>query len=89
MLVFEGPKADKRSIAGVGERSYRSEDEVFADAVAEFSDSGISPASEEQLEDVKELEKNVSTTVVDDDVFSTGTLKLDDVCGKKDRVMYC
>ncbi|KAL1826760.1 hypothetical protein ACET3Z_005172 [Daucus carota] len=75
------PKADKRSIAGVGERSYRSEDEVFADAVAEFSDSGMSPASEErQLEDVKELEKNVSMTVVDDDVFSTGTLKLDDVC---------
>ncbi|XP_017236351.1 uncharacterized protein LOC108209769 [Daucus carota subsp. sativus] len=75
------PEADKRSIAGVGERSYRSEDEVFADAVAEFSDSGMSPASEErQLEDVKELEKNVSMTVVDDDVFSTGTLKLDDVC---------
>lgn len=72
------PKIEKRSI-GVGEKSYRSEDEMFSDAVAEFSDSGISPGSEEQLEDVKELEKNVQRTVVDDDIYSTGTLKVDAV----------
>ncbi|KAK1356403.1 hypothetical protein POM88_049659 [Heracleum sosnowskyi] len=71
------PKIEKRSIAGIGERSYRSEDEVFSDAVAEFSDSGMSPGSEEQLEDVKELEKNVQKTVVDDDIYSIGTLKVD------------
>lgn len=56
---------------------------MFSDAVAEFSDSGISPGSEEQLEDVKELEKTVKKTV-DDDIYSTGTLKVDADCGKHD-----
>lgn len=55
---------------------------MFSDAVAEFSDSGISPGSEEQLEDVKEFEKNVQKTVVDDDIYSIGTLKADADCGK-------
>lgn len=80
------PKVEKRSIAGVGERSYRSEDEVFSDAVAEFSDSGMSPGNEDQLEDVKELEKNFQKTVVDDDIYSTGTLKVDSDCDSANPV---
>lgn len=63
------PKIDKRSSTGsggVGGRSSRSEDEVFSDAVTEFSDSGCSPGIEEPLEGVKELDKNVQRTVEGD-----------------------
>ncbi|XP_057957684.1 uncharacterized protein LOC131150764 isoform X2 [Malania oleifera] len=38
---------------GIGERSNRSEDEVFSDAVMEFSDPGFSPRSEGPLEDAR------------------------------------
>ncbi|GFY92997.1 pentatricopeptide repeat (PPR) superfamily protein [Actinidia rufa] len=37
------------SSGGVSARSNRSEDEVFSDAVTEFSDNGFSPVNEEQL----------------------------------------
>ena len=37
------------SSGGVSARSNRSEDEVFSDAVAEFSDNGFSSVNEEQL----------------------------------------
>ncbi|KAK2980441.1 hypothetical protein RJ640_013995 [Escallonia rubra] len=49
---------------GVGELSNRSEDEVFSDAVTEFSDSGFSPATGEKSEGIKELDKDVKKTVV-------------------------
>ena len=44
---------------GIGERSNRMEDEVFSDAVAEFSDSAISPGIEPGLEDARESTANV------------------------------
>lgn len=45
-------------------RSCKSEDEVFSDAVTEFSDSGIGPSMEERLERVGQLEKNVGKELV-------------------------
>ncbi|CAI9776132.1 unnamed protein product [Fraxinus pennsylvanica] len=63
-------KAEKQNIkefnssGGAGEKSNRSEDEVFTDAVAEFSDSGVSPGLEERLESVSD--KSVEKGVVDD-----------------------
>ncbi|KAK3034157.1 hypothetical protein RJ639_034653, partial [Escallonia herrerae] len=64
-------RIEKRSIkemvsGGVGELSNRSEDEVFSDAVTEFSDSGFSPATGEKSEEIKELDKDVKKTVVVD-----------------------
>ncbi|KAL3637398.1 hypothetical protein CASFOL_018566 [Castilleja foliolosa] len=40
----------------VGARSNKSEDDVFSDAVTDFSDSGISPRLEERFESVRELD---------------------------------
>ncbi|CAI9771147.1 unnamed protein product [Fraxinus pennsylvanica] len=61
------PKVGKKNIkefdssGGVGEKLNRSEYEVFADAVTEFSDSGVSPRLDEHLESVsnKSVEKGV------------------------------
>lgn len=36
---------------GIGEKSNRSEDEFFSDAVTEFSDTGFSPGIEERPKD--------------------------------------
>uniref|UniRef100_A0A5B7A6Z5 C2H2-type domain-containing protein n=1 Tax=Davidia involucrata TaxID=16924 RepID=A0A5B7A6Z5_DAVIN len=62
------PKIENRSIkeissGGFGERSNRSEYEVFSDAVAEFSDSGFNPGFEEHLEGGRELDKNMDKFV--------------------------
>ncbi|XP_009601419.1 uncharacterized protein [Nicotiana tomentosiformis] len=62
-----------KEISGISDKSYRSEDETFSDAVTEFSDSGISPGLEEHPEDVKSLRSNVKR--VDDELLkadSTG-----------------
>lgn len=40
--------SDKRR-SGIGERSNRSEDDVFSDAVTEFPDGGFTPGTEEKL----------------------------------------
>ncbi|KAL2463393.1 uncharacterized protein Fot_53087 [Forsythia ovata] len=64
------PKVEKKNIklfdssGGAGEKSNRSEDEVFTDAVAEFSDSGVSPSLEERLESVSD--KSVEKGMVND-----------------------
>lgn len=70
-FVLLGPKIVKRSKNGIGtsgteERSNRLEDEVFSDAVAEFSYSGISPGTEKVLEDAREYIANVEKVVMDD-----------------------
>ncbi|CAA2998882.1 to-interacting 1, partial, partial [Olea europaea subsp. europaea] len=64
------PKAEKKNIkefdssGGGGEKSNRSEYEVFAGAVADFSDSGISHRLDEHLESVSD--KSVEKVMVDD-----------------------
>ncbi|KAL2469454.1 C2H2-type domain-containing protein [Abeliophyllum distichum] len=65
------PKAEKKNIklfdssGGAGEKSNKSEDEVFTDAATEFSDSGVSPSLEERLESVVS-DKSVEKGMVDD-----------------------
>lgn len=51
---------------GIGEKLTRSEDDVYSDAVADFSDSGLSPGVKDRLQEVSldsgtEVEK-VNTT---------------------------
>ncbi|XP_027119155.1 uncharacterized protein [Coffea arabica] len=64
------PKMEKRSVkevgsgAGIGLKSSKSEDDVFSDAVTEFSDSGISPSIEERLESVREVDNTVGAELV-------------------------
>ncbi|XP_009769780.1 uncharacterized protein [Nicotiana sylvestris] len=58
-----------KEISGISDKSYRSEDETFSDAVTEFSDSGISPGLEERPEGVKNLSTNVKR--VDDELLKT------------------
>ncbi|XP_022874989.1 uncharacterized protein LOC111393607 isoform X2 [Olea europaea var. sylvestris] len=64
------PKAEKKNIkefdssGGGGEKSNRSEYEVFADAVTDFSDSGVSHRLDEHLESVSD--KSVKKVMVDD-----------------------
>ncbi|KAA8527881.1 hypothetical protein F0562_035250 [Nyssa sinensis] len=77
------PKIDNRSIkeissGGIGERSNRSEDEVFSDAVAEFSESGFSPGPrfEERLEGGIELDKNMEK-IVEGDPGTSQLVKVD------------
>ncbi|XP_049344464.1 uncharacterized protein LOC125808845 [Solanum verrucosum] len=55
-----------------GDKSYRSEDETFSDAVMEFSDSGISPGMEERPEGVKSLNTNVKK--VDDELLKADAI---------------
>jgi len=42
---------NEKGNAGNGEKFIRSEDEVFSDAVADFSDSGSNPDNKERLRD--------------------------------------
>ncbi|XP_027081855.2 uncharacterized protein, partial [Coffea arabica] len=64
------PKMEKGSVkevgsgAGIGLKSSKSEDDVFSDAVTEFSDSGISPSIEERLESVREVDNTVGAELV-------------------------
>ncbi|XP_055813947.1 uncharacterized protein LOC129883323 [Solanum dulcamara] len=55
-----------------GDKSYRSEDETFSDAVTEFSDSGISPGMEEPLEGVKSM--NINVKKVDDELMKADSI---------------
>ncbi|CAN4120867.1 unnamed protein product [Withania somnifera] len=58
-----GKKTNVKDVSSIGDKSYRSEDETFSDAVTEFSDTGISPGMEERLEGVKSLDTNVKKVV--------------------------
>ncbi|KAL3329384.1 hypothetical protein AABB24_036464 [Solanum stoloniferum] len=55
-----------------GDKSYRSEDETFSDAVMEFSDSGSSPGMEGRPEGVKSLNTNVKK--VDDELLKADAI---------------
>nr|GEV39995.1 uncharacterized mitochondrial protein AtMg00810-like [Tanacetum cinerariifolium] len=64
------PNIEKRIVkesgsgtGGILERSNRSEEDLFSDAVTEFSDAGISPVSEERLDDTKLLGSSVARKV--------------------------
>ncbi|XP_059632088.1 uncharacterized protein LOC132274766 isoform X2 [Cornus florida] len=76
-----GPNMEKSSSGkqftsgGVGERSNRSEDDFFSDAVADFSDSGSNSGFEGHLEGVRELDKNVEK-IVDGDLDSSQSPKV-------------
>ncbi|KAM3357111.1 putative protein isoform X1 [Capsicum galapagoense] len=59
-------KTSVKEVGGIGDKSYRSEDETFSDAVTEFSDCGINLVMEERPEGVKSLNTNVQK--IDDDV---------------------
>ncbi|XP_027341938.1 uncharacterized protein LOC113854859 isoform X2 [Abrus precatorius] len=55
-LVVSGPNSldtgkNEKGNDGVGEKLIRSEDDVFSDAVADFSDSGLSPEIKERLQE--------------------------------------
>ncbi|KAH7573358.1 hypothetical protein JRO89_XS03G0128600 [Xanthoceras sorbifolium] len=50
---------EKRGCGGTSERSHKSEDEVFSDAVTEFNDTRFSPGTEERMEDARAAESNV------------------------------
>ncbi|KAG5588826.1 hypothetical protein H5410_049260 [Solanum commersonii] len=56
-----------------GDKSYRSEDETFSDAVMEFSDSGIISGMEERPEGVKCLNTNVNK--VDDELMTADAIE--------------
>lgn len=58
-----GKKTSVKDVGSSGDKSYRSEDETFSDAVMEFSDCGISPGMEECPEGVKSLNTNVKKVV--------------------------
>nr|XP_016436390.1 PREDICTED: uncharacterized protein LOC107762537 isoform X3 [Nicotiana tabacum] len=66
-----GGKTIVKEISGISDKSYRSEDETFSDAVTEFSDSGISPGLEERPEGVKSLSTNVKR--VDDELLKANS----------------
>lgn len=61
--------------------SNRSEDEVFSDAVAEFSESGTNLGIKEALKDAQEPATNVEKVVKDDPKMSK-SFKDGDIAGK-------
>ncbi|KAJ6680357.1 PENTATRICOPEPTIDE REPEAT (PPR) SUPERFAMILY PROTEIN [Salix purpurea] len=54
-----GRGINEKGSGGVGNRSNRSEDDVFTDAIAEFPESGSSSVTGEHTKDVKEPEINL------------------------------
>lgn len=73
---------NEKGSAGNGEKFIRSEDEVFSDAVADFSDSGLNPDVKERLQD--SLDSGADMEMVDINVpkFS-GTSMDKDLTGAK------
>ncbi|XP_065861504.1 uncharacterized protein [Euphorbia lathyris] len=57
---------DEKKSAGSGERTNRSEDEAFVDAVTEFSDSGSGKGTEESSDDVKKQARSMEATLEND-----------------------
>lgn len=77
---------------GVGERSNRSEDEVFSDAVAEFLDGGSARGIEEHPQDVKEPATKVET-ISENHTMTThahedGTITLKLLMGPDNLLIY-
>ncbi|XP_073048768.1 uncharacterized protein [Primulina eburnea] len=59
---------ESNSDGGVRLRSYKSEDDVFSDAVTDFSESGISPSLEERIEVIREDDKKIEQKSVEGDI---------------------
>ncbi|XP_057773205.1 uncharacterized protein LOC130992548 [Salvia miltiorrhiza] len=72
-------KKDAEKSSGVGEKSAKSEDDVFSDAAMDFSDSGISPKLEARFESVRELGKSSEDKSVelDGDLYGSGELEIE------------
>lgn len=66
----------------IGDKSNKSEDDVYSDAVTDFADSGVSPRLEEHFESAKELNKSMDQKGVEGDLHGGGSLKVDEVAGK-------
>ncbi|KAL0382872.1 UNVERIFIED_CONTAM: hypothetical protein Scaly_0574500 [Sesamum calycinum] len=77
------------SSSGAGEKSNRSEDDVFSDAVTEFSDSGISPRLEERFESVRGLDKSMEQKSVEGDLYRTESLKVDETAEQLEDPKRC
>ncbi|KAI3470059.1 hypothetical protein Pfo_026722 [Paulownia fortunei] len=69
----------------VGEKSTKSEDDVFSDAVTEFSDSGISPRLEERFESVRGLDKSMERKNVEADLYGSESLKVDETSDRTEQ----
>lgn len=68
----------------VGEMSNRSEDDVFTDAVTEFSDSGMSPRSAEQFESTG-LIKGAEQKSPGSDIHGIESLKVNETSGEHSK----
>jgi hypothetical protein len=66
----------------MGLKSSRSEDELFSDAVTEFSDNAVSPLLEERLKSVKQLDKNAGGELLHD-VGGSNVSKNEKTAGKQ------
>lgn len=85
LFVFiEGPNNLKKNAgsSGRGEKSAKSEDDVFSDAVTDFSDSGVSPRLEERLESVAEVGKSLEQKSVEGDLHGSGTVEVEESAGE-------
>ncbi|PIN19072.1 hypothetical protein CDL12_08241 [Handroanthus impetiginosus] len=70
---------------GVGGKSNKSEDDMFSDAVTEFSDSGISPHLEEQFKSVRGVDKSVEEKSVESDLYPNDSLKVDENADRTEK----
>lgn len=69
-------KIEKKIVVGIEEKSYKSEDDLFSDAVTEFSDSGFStPGAEERFIDLKKVDENLEVFVTPDTEDRNGSHK--------------
>lgn len=75
-------KANAEGSGRVGDKSNKSEDDVYSDAVTDFSDSGISPSLETRFESVREPNKIMEQKGVEGDLHGGGSLKVDEIAGK-------
>ncbi|KAK6161622.1 hypothetical protein DH2020_005003 [Rehmannia glutinosa] len=78
MSIHQKNTEEIGSSGGVGWKSNRSEDDVYSDAVTEFSDSGISPRLEERFESVStNVDKNTEQKSLEGDLYGSESLNLD------------
>lgn len=92
LFVFlKGPNILKKNAGSSGregEKSAKSEDDVFSDAVTDFSDSGISPRLDERFESVEELGKSLEPKSVEGDLHGSGAVEAEESAGKAYKRLY-
>lgn len=91
-MLIEGTdivKKNAESSVRAGEKSPKSEDDVFSDAVMDFSDGVISPQLEEHAKSVSELGLGKSLEQKSSDLNGSGALEVEEAAGKdaKDLVL--